>query len=95
MKHQAKTIENLQKPSKTDPYDAPKPRELLQDRGSSDGGGMLIHCLECPSALCHDCFPPNFRRVYPEERFWSEMQKRGWNTSRPGFHGSVQFGNRL
>ena len=22
--------------------------------------------------------------VYPEERFWMEMKKRGWNTSSPG-----------
>ncbi|CAJ1408533.1 unnamed protein product [Effrenium voratum] len=50
-------------------------------RGASDVGGMLIHCLECPSALCYDCFPPNFRRVYPPERFWTEMKNRGWNTS--------------
>eukprot|EP00435_Cladocopium_sp_Y103_P021646 s885_g5.t1 len=50
-------------------------------RGVADVGGMLIHCLECPSALCYDCFPPNFRRVYPDERFWLEMKKRGWNTS--------------
>lgn len=51
------------------------------NRGVADVGGMLIHCLECPSALCYDCFPPNFRRVYPDERFWLEMKKRGWNTS--------------
>ena len=50
-------------------------------RSANETGGMLIHCLECPSALCYDCFPPNFRRVYPEERFWIEMKKRGWNTS--------------
>eukprot|EP00913_Durusdinium_trenchii_P026575 g24931.t1 len=53
----------------------------LCNRSAADVGGMLIHCLECPSALCYDCFPPNFRRVYPTERFWSEMRLRGWNTS--------------
>ncbi|CAE8707530.1 unnamed protein product, partial [Polarella glacialis] len=44
-------------------------------------GGMLIHCSECPSALCYDCFPPNFRRVYPPEKFWTELNGRGWNVS--------------
>ncbi|OLP80221.1 Heat shock 70 kDa protein [Symbiodinium microadriaticum] len=37
--------------------------------------------LECPTSLCYDCFPPDFRRVYPPDRFWDEMKKRGWNAT--------------
>lgn len=37
-------------------------------RGSSECGGMLIHCLNCPTSMCYDCFPPHFRRVHPPER---------------------------
>ncbi|CAE7711830.1 isw-1 [Symbiodinium necroappetens] len=50
-------------------------------RSANQVGGMLIHCLECPTALCYDCFPPDFRRVYPPDRFWDEMKKRGWNVT--------------
>ncbi|CAE7364313.1 unnamed protein product [Symbiodinium sp. CCMP2592] len=50
-------------------------------RSANQVGGMLIHCLECPAALCYDCFPPDFRRVYPPDRFWDEMKKRGWNVT--------------
>jgi len=42
---------------------------------------MLIHCLHCPSALCYDCFPPNFRRVYPADKFWTDMWNRGWKVT--------------
>lgn len=38
-------------------------------------------CQLCPSALCYDCFPPNFRRVMPEPRFWADLQKKGWNVT--------------
>eukprot|EP00439_Symbiodinium_sp_Y106_P018388 s2850_g2.t1 len=50
-------------------------------RSANQVGGMLIHCLECPTSLCYDCFPPDFRRVYPPDRFWDEMKKRGWNVT--------------
>jgi len=36
-------------------------------------------CHSCPSALCYDCFPPNFRRFQPDQRFWTDLQKKGWN----------------
>jgi len=48
-------------------------------RGLSTCGGILMTCQSCPSALCYDCFPPNFRRVSPEPRFWTDLQKKGWN----------------
>lgn len=50
-------------------------------RSANACGGMLIHCLQCPSALCYDCFPPSFRRVYAPDQFWSDMQTRGWKTT--------------
>jgi len=48
-------------------------------RGTSACGGMLMTCLLCPSASCYDCFPPHFRRVEAEPRFWTDLQKKGWN----------------
>ena len=50
-------------------------------RGASAVGGMLIHCLQCPSALCYDCFPPNFRRVYASDKHFADLSSRGWNIS--------------
>ena len=50
-------------------------------RSGSVVGGMLIHCLQCPSALCYDCFPPNFRRVYASEKHFADLSSRGWNIS--------------
>lgn len=50
-------------------------------RGATAVGGMLIHCLQCPSALCYDCFPPNFRRVYASEKHFTDLSSRGWNIS--------------
>merc|ERR1712136_39813 len=50
-------------------------------RSASGCGGMLLHCLECASALCYECFPPNFRRVYPPDDFWTDMQGRGWHVT--------------
>ena len=54
-------------------------------------------CLMCVSSMDRQpkksTFEPNYRfspahsaesEVYPEERFWMEMKKRGWNTSSPG-----------
>ena len=48
-------------------------------RSASASGGILLHCLECPSALCYDCFPPNFRRVQPVDKFFASLNKRGWD----------------
>jgi len=42
---------------------------------------MLILCLHCPTALCYDCFPPNFRRVHPSPTFWNDMSSRGWKVT--------------
>merc|ERR1711865_42561 len=42
---------------------------------------MLLYCSECPTALCHDCFPPDFRRVRPPEKFWADLHARNWNVS--------------
>jgi len=50
-------------------------------RSAGACGGMLIHCLHCPSALCYDCFPPNFRRVYAPDKFWFDLQSRGWKVT--------------
>jgi len=49
-------------------------------RSSSACGGMLIQCLKCPSALCYDCFPPNFRRVYPPQKFWADLASKGYKS---------------
>lgn len=50
-------------------------------RGKSSCGGLLIQCIECPTALCYDCFPPDFRRVHPPAAFWADMSRRGWAIS--------------
>eukprot|EP00929_Paragymnodinium_shiwhaense_P118601 TRINITY_DN90511_c0_g1_i1.p1 TRINITY_DN90511_c0_g1~~TRINITY_DN90511_c0_g1_i1.p1 ORF type:complete len:1805 (+),score=371.90 TRINITY_DN90511_c0_g1_i1:147-5561(+) len=50
-------------------------------RSANAAGGNLIHCLECPTALCYDCFPPDFRRVHPPEKFWSDLNARNWDVS--------------
>lgn len=44
-------------------------------------GGILIHCLTCPTALCPECFPPDFRRVHPPAAFWSHLRRLGWHVS--------------
>jgi len=51
------------------------------DRSASACGGMLMHCAQCPTALCYDCFPANFRRVYPPDKFFTELNFRGWKVS--------------
>jgi len=47
-------------------------------RNSTECGGILLHCYTCPSALCYDCFPSEFRRVHPPQHLWDAMNSRGW-----------------
>ncbi|XP_053992214.1 uncharacterized protein LOC128883655 isoform X2 [Hylaeus volcanicus] len=50
-------------------------------RRAGSCGGLLIHCVECPTAFCFDCFPPEYRRYEPGPAFFENLQKRGWNVT--------------
>lgn len=50
-------------------------------RRAASAGGLLIHCAECPTAFCFDCFPPEYRRYTPPPQFFEDLQKRGWSVT--------------
>lgn len=52
-------------------------------RKGSQAGGMLIHCAECPTTFCFDCFPPEYRRYHPPATYYTELCKRGYTTATP------------
>eukprot|EP01056_Protomagalhaensia_sp_Gyna25_P000245 Protomagalhaensia_sp_Gyna_25__244@NODE_1114_length_2176_cov_11_489471_g883_i0_p1_GENE_NODE_1114_length_2176_cov_11_489471_g883_i0NODE_1114_length_2176_cov_11_489471_g883_i0_p1_ORF_typecomplete_len669_score161_11PHD/PF00628_29/0_011PHD/PF00628_29/0_0014PHD/PF00628_29/1_8e04APO_RNAbind/PF05634_11/8_9e03APO_RNAbind/PF05634_11/0_093APO_RNAbind/PF05634_11/1_2e03APO_RNAbind/PF05634_11/1e04_NODE_1114_length_2176_cov_11_489471_g883_i01701885 len=47
-------------------------------RKGSQAGGLLIHCAECPTAFCFDCFPPEYRRYTPPATYFAELTRRGF-----------------
>eukprot|EP00388_Colpodella_angusta_P003642 GDKJ01012729.1.p1 GENE.GDKJ01012729.1~~GDKJ01012729.1.p1 ORF type:complete len:2235 (-),score=577.10 GDKJ01012729.1:143-6847(-) len=47
-------------------------------RSASIAGGHLLHCLDCPEALCYDCFPDDHKRVLPQDGFFDMMKRMGW-----------------
>eukprot|EP00397_Hematodinium_sp_SG-2012_P001244 GEMP01001245.1.p1 GENE.GEMP01001245.1~~GEMP01001245.1.p1 ORF type:complete len:1596 (+),score=441.91 GEMP01001245.1:137-4924(+) len=53
-------------------------------RNGSEVGGILVSCTGCPKSYCPDCFPQTFRRVYPPESFFAQLQKQGWVAAIPG-----------
>lgn len=50
-------------------------------RTKHKAGSMLIHCFTCPTALCPDCFPPEFRRVHPHSSYWTALTRNGWKVA--------------
>lgn len=51
-------------------------------RRATQAGGLLIHCSECPTTFCIDCFPPEYARHQVLDSFFENLNKRGWNVSR-------------
>ncbi|KAH7647996.1 SNF2 family N-terminal domain [Cryptosporidium bovis] len=51
-------------------------------RRATQAGGLLIHCSECPTTFCIDCFPPEYQRHQVLDSFFENLNKRGWNVSR-------------
>ncbi|KAH0484117.1 MAG: hypothetical protein KVP17_004920 [Porospora cf. gigantea B] len=50
-------------------------------RRISQAGGLLIHCSECPTSFCNDCFPPEYTRFRPSSLFYDELCKRGFKVT--------------
>ncbi|KAH8738710.1 SNF2 family N-terminal domain [Cryptosporidium ryanae] len=51
-------------------------------RRATQAGGLLIHCSECPTTFCIDCFPPEYQRHQVLDSFFENLNKRGWSISR-------------
>ncbi|KAF7458798.1 putative SNF2 helicase [Cryptosporidium felis] len=51
-------------------------------RRATQAGGLLIHCSECPTTFCIDCFPPEYARHQVLDSFFENLNKRGWSVSR-------------
>jgi len=54
-------------------------------RKSSQAGGLLIHCAACPTSFCFDCFPPEYRRYWPNPMYYDNLMTRGFTTSPANF----------
>ncbi|CDR96800.1 SNF2 family N-terminal domain containing protein, putative [Babesia bigemina] len=50
-------------------------------RKSSQCDNMLIHCSNCPTAFCYDCFPPDYTRHYVGEDYYYALTQRGLNAN--------------
>lgn len=50
-------------------------------RKGSQAGGILIHCAECPTTFCFDCFPPEYRKYTPPTAYYADLSKRGYTVS--------------
>uniref|UniRef100_A0A0G4GMP0 Uncharacterized protein n=1 Tax=Chromera velia CCMP2878 TaxID=1169474 RepID=A0A0G4GMP0_9ALVE len=51
------------------------------DRRASNVGGHLLHCRECPTSYCFDCFPGDFARVHPPVSWFLRLQRMGWDVN--------------
>ncbi|GFE53323.1 SNF2 family N-terminal domain containing protein [Babesia ovis] len=50
-------------------------------RKSSQCDNMLIHCSNCPTSFCYDCFPPDYTRHYVGEDYYYALTQRGLNAN--------------
>ncbi|AFZ81295.1 helicase family member protein [Theileria equi strain WA] len=50
-------------------------------RKSSQCGNLLIHCSNCPTSFCYDCFPPDYTRHYVGEDYYHSLNQRGMNAN--------------
>ncbi|EDO08255.1 SNF2 family N-terminal domain containing protein [Babesia bovis T2Bo] len=50
-------------------------------RKSSQCDNMLIHCSNCPTSFCYDCFPPDYTRHYVGEDYYYALNQRGLNAT--------------
>ncbi|KAK1444511.1 SNF2/RAD54 helicase family protein [Babesia gibsoni] len=50
-------------------------------RKSSQCDNMLIHCSNCPTSFCYDCFPPDYSRHYVGEDYYYALTQRGLNAN--------------
>ncbi|UKJ89823.1 SWI/SNF-related chromatin remodelling factor [Theileria orientalis] len=46
-------------------------------RKSSQCGNLLIHCSNCPTSFCYDCFPPDYSRHYVSDEYYFSLNQRG------------------
>eukprot|EP01068_Selenidium_serpulae_P003275 Selendium_serpulae@DN2968_c0_g1_i1.p2 len=45
-------------------------------RKASHAGGLLIHCADCPTTFCYDCFPPDYVRHNVSETYFDDLRKK-------------------
>ncbi|KAK2196522.1 bifunctional Zinc finger [Babesia duncani] len=50
-------------------------------RKSSQCDNLLIHCSNCPTSFCYDCFPPDYTRHYVGEDYYYSLTQRGMNAN--------------
>ncbi|UKK02818.2 SWI/SNF-related chromatin remodelling factor [Theileria orientalis] len=46
-------------------------------RKSSQCGNLLIHCSNCPTSFCYDCFPPDYSRHYVSDEYYFSLNQKG------------------
>eukprot|EP01054_Gregarina_sp_Poly1_P000839 Gregarina_sp_Poly_1__838@NODE_11_length_23386_cov_122_075861_g9_i0_p1_GENE_NODE_11_length_23386_cov_122_075861_g9_i0NODE_11_length_23386_cov_122_075861_g9_i0_p1_ORF_typecomplete_len2103_score346_41SNF2_N/PF00176_23/2_7e68Helicase_C/PF00271_31/2_6e17PHD/PF00628_29/0_074PHD/PF00628_29/4_7e07PHD/PF00628_29/3e05PHD/PF00628_29/0_21PHD/PF00628_29/0_036PHD/PF00628_29/9_3e03PHD/PF00628_29/1_8e04ResIII/PF04851_15/5_6e14ResIII/PF04851_15/7_8e03ERCC3_RAD25_C/PF16203_5/0_00011PHD_2/PF13831_6/7_1e03PHD_2/PF1 len=74
--HKQGCLSMLEMPRRT--WTCPWHECCLCFRKGSQAGGLLIHCAECPTAFCFDCFPPEYKRYTPPATYYSDLSRRGY-----------------